>query len=639
MAKPQGAIRQKRKSRGRGLRATTGCLICKRRHVKCDEVHPQCGPCAKGQRPCVYAPRDPPYSRAIPAEAPAPELPARAAVVEQMNGRSSVHEPLQILVDACDQEQPIQQESPLPGSRPAIASENPGSASAIVSTARSPYSYVPSPGTESSYSSRAAPLSWFELLATDAANADERFLLSPPEQFARHRSQAQIDTVEDPRNSSNLQPRTLRESQSFNAAAFPQDPEMAQRLASRPPEVEPMVSSAPPLWNPGSLIELSPLEHYLLQRFVRVTSKWLDFYDPGNHFASTVPHLALRNAGLMRALLALSARHHSLQESESESSGRVFVENDSVSSRQTTIDRNLAVQYYYESLHYLNKAMQNSSYARSQELIATALLISTYEMIDGSNQDWERHLKGVFWIQRFQDNDGESRGLRSAVWWAWLRQDVWVAMRERRRVFSFWTPKKPVSILTASELATRATYLLAQCVNYASKEEEKASDLERRLERGSELLYMLQEWHDHLPLEYSPLPVLSTTETFPPIWVHPAPYAGALQTHSLARILVVLHRPSSGGLDDFRAAQKLLTLSVNTICGIARAVDDQDHAANIVSLHTLFGAGLCVYTPHERFALLELLESCQRTVRWPLASLRKELELEYGKDSLNDLTR
>lgn len=48
---------------------------------------------------------------------------------------------------------------------------------------------------------------------------------------------------------------------------------------------------------------------------------------------------------------------------------------------------------------------------------------------------------------------------------------------------------------------------------------------------------------------------------------------------------------------------------------------------------------MCVYTPHERLALLELLDSCQRTVCWPLASLRKELELEYGKDSLNDLMR
>jgi hypothetical protein len=233
--------------------------------------------------------------------------------------------------------------------------------------------------------------------------------------------------------------------------------------------------------------------------------------------------------------------------------------------------------------------MQHPSYARSHEVIATSLLISTYEMIDGSNQDWERHLKGVFWIQRFQDNDGETGGLRSAVWWAWLRQDVWVAMRERRRVFSFWQPKRPLSVLTAPELATRATYLLGQCVNYASKEEQETSDLSQRLERGSELLFSLQEWYDHLPPEYSPLPMAPSTTVFPHIWIHPPSYAAALQIHSLARVLVILHRPSCGGLDDYRAAQKLLTLSVNTICGIARTIDESDQAASIVSLHCVFG--------------------------------------------------
>ena len=455
----------------------------------------------------------------------------------------------------------------------------------MIPTPKGSITYVPSPGTESSVTSRVAPLSWFELLATDAANADDRFLLSPPRQFSRSR----LEPGEDPRNSSNLRPRTLRERESFHAAAFPRDPEIEQRFASQTPESAPVVADDPLLWTSDYPVALTGLEHYLFRHFVRVSSKWLDFYDPELHFATTVPHIALRNVGLMKALLALSARHLSLCGNERGSFVRSSVDRDGSSSQQDVIDRNLAVQYYFESLHYLNKAMQRPSYARSLDLIATSILISTYEMIDGSNQDWERHLKGVFWIQRFQDNDGESGGLRSAVWWAWLRQDVWVAMRERRRVFSFWNPKKPVSMLSSPELATRATYLLAQCVNYASKEEEEASELERRLDRGSELLFLLQEWHECLPPEYSPLPSASEIQTVPPIWVNPPSAAAALQIHSLARILVILHRPSSGGLDDYRAAQHVLALSVSTICGIARSVDEDDDGANIVSLNCLFG--------------------------------------------------
>ncbi|KAB8224600.1 fungal-specific transcription factor domain-containing protein [Aspergillus novoparasiticus] len=379
----------------------------------------------------------------------------------------------------------------------------------------------------------------------------------------------------------------------------------------------------PSSWSTSAPIQLSEEEFRLFTHFVQTFSGWLDFFDSSQQFCSVVPHLALRNTGLMKALLALSARHLTLLR---ETPGD---RHDSDSSYP--VDRNAAVRYYYETLHYLNKAMRYQSYAGSQELISTALLISTYEMIDGSNRDWERHLKGVFWIQRYQNNHGECGGLRQAVWWAWLRQDVWVAMRERRRVFSFWRPQKHVSVLTIPELTTRAIYLLAQCVNYASREESESTDLEQRLERGNELLYMLQEWQDCLPREFTPLPVPSSSDVFPPIWVNPPPCAAALQFHSLARIIVILHRPSIGGLQDYRAAQKLLTSSLCTICGIARMNDENDDMAFSVSLQCLYGAGLGVHTPHERAALLDLLDKCQRRIRWPADSLTKELEAEYQK--------
>lgn len=327
----------------------------------------------------------------------------------------------------------------------------------------------------------------------------------------------------------------------------------------------------------------------MFHHFVKNLSTAIDFFDTMKHFSSLVPHLALRNIGLMKALLALSARHLSLHD---DCAAMAPVENTGTPSSLPT-DRNVAVQYYFETLHYLNKAMQYKSYACSLELIATATLISTYEMLDGSNRDWERHLKGVFWIQCYQNNDGESGGLRQAVWWAWLRQDIWVAMRERRRVFTFWQPKKPLSMLTAPELTLRIIYLLAQCVNYASREESETTDLQQRLERGNILLFMLQEWHDHLPREFNPLPPIQDSDIFPPIWVYPSLYAGALQMHSLARILIVLHRPSVG-LQDYRAAQKLLTGSVNTICGIARTINADDIAAILTALPCLFGGKLLI---------------------------------------------
>ncbi|KAJ5332029.1 Zn(II)2Cys6 transcription factor [Penicillium brevicompactum] len=157
-----GPTRQKRKSRSRGLRATTGCLICKRRHVKCDEAQPQCGPCVKGNRPCVYVSRE-------SSTGPHPEY------GEAIHSPANVHAPLQVLVDACQQEQDLDRSNAVSSTASPSVAPTLGSP-AYLPHSEPPHGSVLSPGTEVSVTpSRGAPLSWFELLARDAANADTGF--------------------------------------------------------------------------------------------------------------------------------------------------------------------------------------------------------------------------------------------------------------------------------------------------------------------------------------------------------------------------------------------------------------------------------------------------------------------------------
>ncbi len=101
-----------------------------------------------------------------------------------------------------------------------------------------------------------------------------------------------------------------------------------------------------------------------------------------------------------------------------------------------------AAQYYYETLQYLSQTLLYPSYADSHEILATSIMISTYEMFDAdrasTSGDWERHLRGSFWIQRSQDNDGESAdGLRRAEWWAcvpgWPAHAHYMACEEAAR--------------------------------------------------------------------------------------------------------------------------------------------------------------------------------------------------------------
>jgi hypothetical protein len=191
------------------------------------------------------------------------------------------------------------------------------------------------------------------------------------------------------------------------------------------------------------------------------------------------------------------------------------------------------VHYYYKTLHYIQQAMQYDTYKTSLELLSTALIVSAYEMLDGTSKDWERHLKGVFWIQRSQVIHGDSKGLRAAVWWAWLCQDVWAAFREKRKPFTFWKPTRTFEELDPSELASRSVYLFAQVVGFCSNEamEEPWAN---RLADANTLLEMLENWSRFLTIEFEPMPlgcgfskepgVELEQQAFEPVWIHPPPF-------------------------------------------------------------------------------------------------------------------
>ena len=181
-----------------------------------------------------------------------------------------------------------------------------------------------------------------------------------------------------------------------------------------------------------------------------------------------------------------------------------------------------ALQYYYQTLHYVQKAMQYSGYKTSLELLATTLIISAYEMLDNSTNGWERHLEGVFLIQRSQTIHGESGGLHSAVWWAWLCQDIWAAFREKRETLTFWVPRKPLSELLPHELATRSIYITAKVISYCAHATTEENIL-RRVDGAARLRKMLDDWQRYLTIEFSPLPLGSREHSscFRPIWIRP----------------------------------------------------------------------------------------------------------------------
>jgi len=143
-------------------------------------------------------------------------------------------------------------------------------------------------------------------------------------------------------------------------------------------------------------------------------------------------------------------------------------------------------------------------------------------MLDELDGNWQRHLRGVLWIQRSQDVNGGSGGIRQAVLWAWLRQDIWAAFRERRKCLSFWKHVKDYPELDQHELANSATCLFSQADNYCAEPDNVIGlALQKRIDAADELLARLDRWKSFLSDQFTPLPTPQTSSEFQPLWIHP----------------------------------------------------------------------------------------------------------------------
>ncbi|KAL4772528.1 hypothetical protein BDW60DRAFT_38879 [Aspergillus nidulans var. acristatus] len=615
-----GTVRPRvRPSRGRGLRTSTGCLTCRERRVKCDDGKPTCARCTKAGRVCRYR---------------HPQTPGQAGSGETGQKR----------VEAA----PTPAAAPNPYFQVQLNGHDDGADRGNLSDQGLSVTSLEAQALPFTLGEISTPFEWYDLLARDAIS--------------------NIQRLGEPRN-------------------FPEIT-LSRRQSPAPECIEPLgvleYQSEP--WNSNYRIELSAVDLIFFRYYIEVVGPILDLFDPARHFTNVVPHLGLRNTGLLKSILAVGAKHMSLGYARTQGEDVTAGVNASspaslagiANAASAPAPAHMATHYYYETLQYLSQTLLYPSYADSRELLATSTMISTYEMFDAdadsdstSSGDWERHLRGSFWIQRSQDNDGESAdGLRRAVWWAWLRQDLWAAFRAGRPTLTIWRAKKKLKELDSDELATRVIYICAKCVEYAAsgKAPNQDQDPRARIEQGDRLLSALEDWHRALPASYQPVAVAAmdsasgnvrassmmpsasptdstscagdrtgmqelSTSFFPPVWIHPPNHAGAMQMYHFAKAVVLLNQPTMGGLNAYVARQKQLSESVQMVCGIANACQEHESAIAFVNVQALFGVGQFVQSPPMRAELLRILENMLRISKISANGLVAELKKVWQEAS------
>ncbi|XEV02491.1 hypothetical protein FSHL1_007778 [Fusarium sambucinum] len=560
----------KRYPRKRGL---TACHVCRARKTKCDNVQPTCGFCAALSIPCSYDNAERNLSQFDPAT---------LEILRQLGQIISTQDELTHTVRSIAASQSHVALGP-GASQDQLHFDGSLNTDTTVQPQHElhPTDWFAersdSASTTPASSASAAAVQWFGILTNDAPNEE---VLEPDALQGDL-----LDTTPDGQVESEITPlqRATR--------AIDTQPEISNRRTSRNSKI-----SEESLWQASEGISLLDQEQGLFRNFLHRICSWLDLFDPARTFSTRVPHLAVRNAGLLNAILALSSYHQSLDEG--------------IPPNQRP-DQNIALQYYYQTLHYVQKAMRYSTYQNSQELMATTLMVSTYEMLRGSRQDWQKHLQGVFRILRSRQIEVETSSLESTTWWAWLRQDIWVAFREKRRTYT-----------------SRAVWIMAQVINFCAVDSsvEMEGGMVERISWAKALKNMLIEWQSHLTVEFSALPTMGHygTDVFKPHLIHPQCFGLAVQLHHCSRILIAAHEPQLDGIQGLLKLQKETQQSIDIVCGIGMTLNED--ASSMLSSQCLFIAGMFTQDPRQKEAVLEMLDSCQKRCGWPTPSLRSELE-------------
>lgn len=157
--------------------------------------------------------------------------------------------------------------------------------------------------------------------------------------------------------------------------------------------------------------ELSHRESLLMQHFAQKLAPWIDCCDPVRHFAQEVPRRAVRIPMVLYAVLALSSRHQSLL---------------------TKGDANEGSYYHGKCLELVIRALSKPESSFDDNLFATIVCLRVYEELDHTSKaDDFLHLKGIGRLLRAIPTFAHSGGLAEAASWQALRQDVYVAIRDK----------------------------------------------------------------------------------------------------------------------------------------------------------------------------------------------------------------
>ncbi|KAK9455015.1 hypothetical protein V1511DRAFT_499186 [Dipodascopsis uninucleata] len=575
----QAVVRNSIKS-SRIIRVRTGCITCKRRHLKCDEKKPKCNKCTKAKRTCTYHSSDY-YFRTTTSysgdvvnisghedEGDHQERLLQHTTTDK-DDHTPTQEPLRVVPLSMEDYNAIEDVTSLPEA-------------AIASTTLSPTAYVTAP---------AEPV-----MEISGASESE----SPDSQWRSH-SEHDIGT-----SSSRVAISNLLDESSNNS-----EQSEGFRLQSFGPEFNFCQIT-------GMVININHDEYKLLQNFTKRIGPWFDLFDDDKCFQRDVIRMAFYHQTIMKAVLAISAKQLALTSSN--------------------YDFKICVQYYDETLKAVRQALTSTTPESSAAAFIATVVLSAYEMLEPAAVDWRRHLRGATSQAISLGVNSHSIGALKTAFWSYARQNVVNSMLLGSSL-DFNPPLWLVDInrwadeveWTVGTAANNLIYLWGLVTNYCA---QRGDDYQAMVMGAEELEDCLELWRSKLDKRFEPLWIASGYEDgITRYFYHPAEAGLSLQVYHSAKLMLALKKPPPKNVNIIqhcRVLKQTYAEDCDRIIGISLCCEDEP--ASLLSIHCLHAAGQLTDDPLKRMVILRLLRGVQDSCGWETRYIQEDLLRDWDTD-------
>ncbi|KAK4227153.1 putative transcription factor [Podospora fimiseda] len=677
-------------------RVRTGCLTCRKRHLKCDEGTPDCSNCMKGNRTCErglrlnfldVTVRDPPFlvpqardwtvsfqdeSREIASEYRG-GLKRYPSINEMGRGRAASTEMYAEAPRRSQSAMPVASshtQEPLPQffstNNNFNSINNPRNI-----LAQEPRDYAtsvgqppPPPPVQHPVTYDSGQLSLQNLLShqdndqyedTPMANSE------PPSAFTLAALQQPFTLKDEPPTYSLQQPeRPRRNSQSSLTSSLvgegTEQNSPSGGYANHPHDkLNPLRVSPDGLTTPSS-DRTDSERNYLstedeiryMQVFIDEVTIWMDTLNKEQHFANTLPYLALKSPMLLNACLACGVK------------------------RLCPTDEKAGV-YYDTATTQMMRSLQNPDRNTAESAI-TAVVLNVYETMMDTPAQRIHHISGARALIRECGWDATSTGIASSCFWLNVGLEVLTCLSQNWKTawdpddwgmdleFTTWivgshagsvvgsettqeaaaAAKQADSLVATEELWTqRIFYIMAKVVNFRATipkfQEPSPHDeqvrLQTRFAEWNRLKALLDAWNHNCPRSMQSFGYSlerSTKSVFPNIWL-------IKRTSTTARIFyqtcmtlhpqlnpMIVSSSSPSSLAEERESLLLARHHARQVCGMVAHTSDRGVAS--VAIRALAVAGAVLDDKREQEEVLSILQRIHNETGWKLTKVQDELK-------------